>query len=76
MAALKAADFKSLRGNFKYNTNNFPIQDLHVFEAVKDSQGRMTLKTVATPLKADKTPTRTSARSNRCRPRDSHAQTP
>ena len=54
MAALKAADFKSLRGNFKYNTNNFPIQDLHVFEAVKDSQGRMTLKTVATPLKADK----------------------
>jgi len=54
MAALKAADFKSLRGNFKFNTNNFPIQDLHVFEAVKDSQGRMTLKTVATPLKADK----------------------
>ena len=54
MAALKAADFKSLRGNFKYNTNNFPIQDMHVFEAVKDSQSRMTLKTVATPLKADK----------------------
>ena len=54
MAALKAADFKSLRGNFKYNTNNFPIQDLHVFEAIKDSQGRMTLKTVATPLKSDK----------------------
>ena len=54
MAALKAADFKSLRGNFKYNTNHFPIQDFHVFEAVKDSQGRMTLKTVATPLKADK----------------------
>lgn len=54
MAALKAADFKSLRGNFKYNTNNFPIQDLHVFEAIKDGQGRMTLKTVATPLKADK----------------------
>lgn len=54
MAALKAADFKSLRGNFKYNTNHFPIQDMHVFEAVKDSQGRMTLKTVATPLKADK----------------------
>ena len=54
MVALKAADFKSLRGNFKYNTNNFPIQDLHVFEAVKDSQGRMTLKTVATPLKSDK----------------------
>jgi branched-chain amino acid transport system substrate-binding protein len=54
MAALRAADFKSLRGDFKFNTNQFPIQDLHIFEAVKDSQGRMTLKTVATPLKADK----------------------
>ncbi len=53
-AALKAADFKSVRGDFKFNTNNFPIQDLHVFEAIKDAQGRYTLKTVATPLKADK----------------------
>jgi branched-chain amino acid transport system substrate-binding protein len=52
--ALKAADFKSVRGDFKFNTNNFPIQDLHVFEAIKDGQGRYTLKTIATPLKADK----------------------
>jgi branched-chain amino acid transport system substrate-binding protein len=52
--ALKAADFKSVRGDFKFNNNNFPIQDLHIFEAVKDSQGRSTLKTVSTPLKADK----------------------
>ena len=52
--ALRAADFKSVRGDFKFNTNQFPIQDLHIFEAVKDSQGRMNLKTVATPLKADK----------------------
>jgi branched-chain amino acid transport system substrate-binding protein len=53
-AALKAADFKSVRGDFKFNNNNFPIQDLHIFEAIKDGQGRYTLKTVATPLKADK----------------------
>jgi branched-chain amino acid transport system substrate-binding protein len=53
-AALKAADFKSVRGEFKFNTNNFPIHDLHIFEAVRDSQGRMTLKTVSTPLKQDK----------------------
>ena len=52
--ALKAADIKSVRGDFKFNTNNFPIQDLHIFEAVKDDKGRYTLKTVATPLKADK----------------------
>jgi branched-chain amino acid transport system substrate-binding protein len=53
-AALKAADFKSVRGDFKFNSNNFPIQDLHMFEAIKDGQGRYTLKTIATPLKADK----------------------
>jgi branched-chain amino acid transport system substrate-binding protein len=53
-AALKAADFKSVRGDFKFNSNNFPIQDLHIFESIKDAQGRYTLKTVATPLKADK----------------------
>jgi len=54
MAALKSADFKSIRGDFKFNTNGYPIQDLHVFEVVKDDKGRNTLKTVATPLKADK----------------------
>ena len=53
-AALKAADFKSVRGEFKFNTNNFPIQDFHVFEAIKDAQGRHTLKTLATTLQADK----------------------
>ncbi|MFN0164532.1 MAG: ABC transporter substrate-binding protein [Burkholderiales bacterium] len=52
--ALKAADFRSVRGEFKFNTNNFPIQDLHMFEAIKDGQGRYTLKTIATPLKADR----------------------
>jgi branched-chain amino acid transport system substrate-binding protein len=51
MAALKAADFKSLRGDFKFNNNNFPIQDMHVFEVAKDGKGRVSLKTIATPLK-------------------------
>ena len=50
-AALKAADFKTVRGDFKFNNNNFPIQDLHVFEVAKDAKGRMSLKTIATPLK-------------------------
>ncbi|QPC85736.1 ABC transporter substrate-binding protein [Mesorhizobium sp. NBSH29] len=35
-AALKAADFKSVRGKFKFNTNNHPIQDLYVREVVKE----------------------------------------
>ena len=51
MAALKAADFKSVRGSFKFNNNNFPIQDQHVFEVAKDAKGRVSLKTIATPLK-------------------------
>ena len=51
-AALKAAEFKSVRGDFKFGGNNFPVQDLHVFEAYKDDKGRMNLKTIATPLKA------------------------
>ena len=54
LAAFRTAGFASVRGDFKFNTNQFPIQDLHIFEAIKDTQGRMTLKTVATPLKADK----------------------
>jgi branched-chain amino acid transport system substrate-binding protein len=51
MAALKAAEFKSLRGSFKFNNNNFPIQDMYVFEVAKDAKGRVNLKTVTTPLK-------------------------
>ena len=51
MAALKAADFKSLRGGFKFGNNNFPIQDMYVFEVAKDAKGRVNLKTVDAPLK-------------------------
>lgn len=50
-AALKAADFPSVRGAFKFNNNHFPIHDMHMMEVVKDSEGRFTLKTVDTPLK-------------------------
>ena len=35
-AALKKADFESVRGKFKFNNNNHPIQDLYVREVVKD----------------------------------------
>jgi branched-chain amino acid transport system substrate-binding protein len=50
-AAMHAADFKSVRGNFKFGPNNFPIIDMHMFEAAKDAKGRVSLKTIATPLK-------------------------
>lgn len=48
--ALKQADFKSVRGDFKFNNNNFPIQDMHVYEVALDDKGRVSLKTIATPL--------------------------
>ena len=50
--ALRAADYQSVRGNYKFGINGFPIQDFHVFEVAKDTAGRVSLKTIATPLKA------------------------
>ena len=35
-AALKAADFKSVRGDFTFNNNNHPIQNIYVREVVKE----------------------------------------
>jgi branched-chain amino acid transport system substrate-binding protein len=50
-AALKAADFASVRGKFRFGNNHFPIQDQHIFEVARDAKGRVSLKTIATPLK-------------------------
>ena len=46
--ALEKADFKSVRGNFKYGPNHFPIQNFYLQDVVKDAEGKLTLKTVAT----------------------------
>jgi branched-chain amino acid transport system substrate-binding protein len=46
-AALKAADFKSVRGKFKFNTNQHPIQDIYVREVVKED-GVLTNKIIGT----------------------------
>ncbi len=48
-AALKKADFKSVRGGFKFGNNNFPIQNFYMQEAVKDGDNYR-LKTVATAM--------------------------
>jgi branched-chain amino acid transport system substrate-binding protein len=39
-AAIKKADFKSLRGKFKFNTNHYPIQDFYVVKVAKRSDGK------------------------------------
>ena len=33
--AMMKADFKSLRGNFKFNTNHYPIQDFYLVKVAK-----------------------------------------
>ena len=38
--ALEAADFTSVRGDFKFNTNHFPIQDFYLVEPVKRDDGK------------------------------------
>ena len=35
-AALSEADFQSVRGKFAFNSNNHPIQDIHMREVVKE----------------------------------------
>jgi branched-chain amino acid transport system substrate-binding protein len=50
-AALKAADFHAVRGNFRFGNNQFPIQDHHVIVIGKDSQGRVVQQLLATPMK-------------------------
>jgi branched-chain amino acid transport system substrate-binding protein len=39
-AALKRAEFKSLRGSFKFNNNHYPIQDFYLTKVGKRSDGR------------------------------------
>ncbi len=39
-AALKKADFKSLRGNFKFNNNHYPIQDFYLVKVAKRPDGK------------------------------------
>src|SRR5690606_39561178 len=51
MAALKEADFESVRGDFSFGNNGFPIQGMHVMEVAEDGKGRLSLKTIATPFK-------------------------
>lgn len=39
-AAIKKADFTSLRGKFKFNTNGYPIQDFYVVKVAKRPDGK------------------------------------
>jgi branched-chain amino acid transport system substrate-binding protein len=46
--ALEAADFKSVRGAFKFNRNHYPIQDYYLRVVRQDDRGRITNRTIGT----------------------------
>lgn len=41
--ALRQADFDSIRGEFRFGNNHFPVQDWYAGIVVKDEQGRATI---------------------------------
>ena len=51
--AMKKADFKSVRGNFKFGNNHIPIQNFYLQDVVKDADGKLVLKTVETIVEND-----------------------
>lgn len=52
-AEMEKANFKSLRGAFKYGNNHIPIQNFYLQDVVKGAGGELSLKTVATIVTAD-----------------------
>ena len=52
-AEMEKANFKSLRGAFKYGNNHIPIQNFYLQDVVKGADGQLSLKTVATIVKDD-----------------------
>jgi branched-chain amino acid transport system substrate-binding protein len=50
---MEKADFKSVRGDFKFGNNHIPIQNFYLQDAVKNDDGSYALKTVATIVKDD-----------------------
>jgi branched-chain amino acid transport system substrate-binding protein len=47
-AALKKADFKSLRGSFKFNNNHYPIQNFYLTKVAKRPDGKFETEIVKT----------------------------
>ncbi|MGA7790665.1 MAG: ABC transporter substrate-binding protein [Xanthobacteraceae bacterium] len=50
---MEKADFKSVRGDFKFGNNHIPIQNFYLQDAVKNADGSYALHTVATIVKND-----------------------
>jgi branched-chain amino acid transport system substrate-binding protein len=51
--ALKNADFRSLRGAFRFNTNHYPIQDFYLVKVAKRADGKFQTEIVKKILEQD-----------------------
>ena len=47
-AAMKKADYPSVRGKYSYGNNHFPVQNFYLREAAVDADGNWTTKIVET----------------------------
>jgi branched-chain amino acid transport system substrate-binding protein len=50
---MEKANFKSIKGNFKFGNNHLPIQNFYLEEARKDDDGSYSLHTISTIVKDD-----------------------
>ncbi len=55
-AALRAADFRSVRGNFKFGANHYPVQDFWLCQVAKRPDGKFQTETVRKVLEASVDP--------------------
>jgi branched-chain amino acid transport system substrate-binding protein len=55
-AQMKKANFQSLRGKLRFNTNQYPIQDIYLEEVVQNPNGRLGTRFLTTALQDDSDP--------------------
>ena len=52
-AEMEKANFRSVRGSFRFGNNHVPIQNFYLIDVVRDAIGELSLKTVATIVEND-----------------------
>jgi len=55
-AAIRAAEFRSVRGNFKFGVNHYPVQDFWLCQVAKRPDGKFQTETVKKVLENDTDP--------------------
>jgi branched-chain amino acid transport system substrate-binding protein len=50
-AEMEKVNFRSVRGSYRYGNNHVPIQNFYLQDVVKEADGSLSLKTVATIIK-------------------------